>query len=101
MNDAFTPVIDRPQNLTVERWQRALQVNLTGYFLCARSAGKAMIANGHGGSIINVSSIGGVSGLGRGNFVYSVTKGGIVQMTRELAVEWGRYGIRVNAILPV
>jgi NAD(P)-dependent dehydrogenase (short-subunit alcohol dehydrogenase family) len=101
VNDAFTPVLARPQSLTYEMWQRALQVNLTGYFLCARSAGQAMIAGGRGGSIINMSSIAGVSGLGRGNFAYSVTKGGIIQMTRELAVEWGRYGIRVNAILPV
>ncbi|HXW81105.1 MAG TPA: SDR family NAD(P)-dependent oxidoreductase [Acidimicrobiales bacterium] len=100
LNGAFTPVLARPHALTLELWQRSVDVNLTGYFLCARSAGQAMIEAGRG-SIINISSIAGVSGLGRGNFVYSVTKGGIVQMTRELAVEWGRYGIRVNAILPV
>ncbi len=100
VNGVFTPVGARPHALTLEQWQRALQVNLTGYFLCARSAGRAMIEAGRG-SIINISSIAGVSAVGRGNFVYSVTKGGIIQMTRELAVEWGRYGIRVNAILPV
>jgi NAD(P)-dependent dehydrogenase (short-subunit alcohol dehydrogenase family) len=101
VNGAYTPVLARPHALPLELWQRAMQVNLTGYFLCARSAGQAMIDAGHGGSIINISSIAGVSALGRGNFAYSVTKGGIIQMTRELAVEWGRYGIRVNAILPV
>jgi NAD(P)-dependent dehydrogenase (short-subunit alcohol dehydrogenase family) len=101
VNGAFTPVLSRPQSLDLDSWQRALRVNLTGYFLCARAAGQAMIDADRGGSIINISSIAGVSGLGRGNFAYSVTKGGIVQMTRELAVEWGRYGIRVNAILPV
>ena len=101
VNGAFTPFLARPHALTLELWQRALTVNLTGYFLCARSAGQAMIEAGHGGSIINISSIAGLSALGRGNFAYSVTKGGIIQMTRELAVEWGRYGIRVNAILPV
>jgi NAD(P)-dependent dehydrogenase (short-subunit alcohol dehydrogenase family) len=101
VNGAYTPVLSRPHTLDLEPWQRSLRVNLTGYFLCARSAGRAMIDAGAGGSIINISSIAGVSGLGRGNFAYSVTKGGIIQMTRELAVEWGRYGIRVNAILPV
>jgi NAD(P)-dependent dehydrogenase (short-subunit alcohol dehydrogenase family) len=101
VNCAFTPVLCRPHDLDLSDWQRVLEVNLTGYFLCARSAGRSMIDRGEGGSIINISSIAGVSGLGRGNFAYSVSKGGIVQMTRELAVEWGRYGIRVNAILPV
>ncbi len=101
VNGAFTPVNARPHVLDLEVWERTMRVNLTGYFLCARSAGRAMIESGRGGSIINISSIAGVSALGRGNFVYSVAKGGIVQMTRELAVEWGRYGIRVNAILPV
>jgi NAD(P)-dependent dehydrogenase (short-subunit alcohol dehydrogenase family) len=101
VNGAFTPFLARPQALTLELWERAMNVNLTGYFLCARSAGQAMIDAGRGGSIINISSIAGLSALGRGNFAYSVTKGGIIQMTRELAVEWGRYGIRVNAILPV
>jgi NAD(P)-dependent dehydrogenase (short-subunit alcohol dehydrogenase family) len=101
VNGAFTPVNARPHALGLEEWERTMRVNLTAYFLCARSAGQAMINTGRGGSIINISSIAGVSGLGRGNFAYSVAKGGIVQMTRELAVEWGRYGIRVNAILPV
>lgn len=100
LNGAFTPVNARPHTLDLEVWERTMRVNLTAYFLCARSAGRAMIESGRG-SIINISSIAGVSALGRGNFAYSVAKGGIVQMTRELAVEWGRYGIRVNAILPV
>jgi NAD(P)-dependent dehydrogenase (short-subunit alcohol dehydrogenase family) len=59
-----------------------------------------MIRQGRGGSIINISSIAGSSALGRGNFVYSVTKGGINQFTRELAIEWSPHQIRVNAIQP-
>ncbi len=59
-----------------------------------------MIARGQGGAIVNIASIAGTSALGRGNVAYSVSKGGVVQLTRELAVEWGRYGIRVNAIQP-
>jgi len=74
-------------------------VNLTGYFLCARAAGRGMVARGYG-SIVNISSIAGSTALGRGNFAYSVTKGGVDAMTRELAVEWGRHGVRVNAVAP-
>jgi len=89
-----------PEDLTLEDWERVLKINLTGSFLCAQEAGRRMIARGQGGSIINISSIAGVSALGRGNFVYSTTKGAINQFTRELAIEWANHNIRVNAILP-
>jgi len=89
-----------PEDLTLEDWERVLKINLTGSFLCAQEAGRRMISRGQGGSIINISSISGVSALGRGNFVYSTTKGAINQMTRELAIEWANHHIRVNAILP-
>jgi NAD(P)-dependent dehydrogenase (short-subunit alcohol dehydrogenase family) len=59
-----------------------------------------MIAQGRGGSIINISSVTGSSGFGRGLVVYPVSKAGLNQLTRELAVEWSQYGIRVNAIQP-
>jgi len=88
-----------PLEVDIETWQRVLAVNLTGYFLCARAAGRGMVARGYG-SIVNISSIAGSTGLGRGNFAYSVTKGGVDAMTRELAVEWGRHGVRVNAVAP-
>ncbi|HEY3872489.1 MAG TPA: SDR family NAD(P)-dependent oxidoreductase [Actinocrinis sp.] len=88
-----------PLEVDIEAWQRVLAVNLTGYFLCARAAGRGMVARGYG-SIVNVSSIAGSTALGRGNFAYSVTKGGVDAMTRELAVEWARHGVRVNAVAP-
>jgi NAD(P)-dependent dehydrogenase (short-subunit alcohol dehydrogenase family) len=59
-----------------------------------------MIAQQMGGSIISIGSIAGASSLGRGNFVYGVAKAGVHQMTRELATEWAKHKIRVNAILP-
>lgn len=90
----------RPEELELAEWQRVLRVNLDGTFLVTREAGRRMIRAGRGGSIVNISSIAGSSALGRGNFVYSVTKGGINQFTRELAIEWAPHGIRVNAIQP-
>ncbi len=90
----------RPEDLSLGDWQHVLRVNLDGTFLTTREAGRRMIRRGQGGSILNISSIAGASALGRGNFVYSVTKGGINQFTRELAVEWAPHGIRVNAIMP-
>ena len=59
-----------------------------------------MIARGRGGAIMNMCSIAGTSALGRGNYPYSISKGGIVMMTKELAIEWAKHQIRVNAIQP-
>lgn len=89
-----------PEDLSLDDWHTVMAVNLDSTFMCAREAGRRMIRQGHGGSIINISSIAGITALGRGNFVYSVTKGGINQLTRELAVEWSPHQIRVNAIMP-
>ncbi len=90
----------RPETLPLEEWRRVVRVNLEGTWVCTQEAGRRMIAGGRGGSIVSISSIAGSSALGRGNFVYSVTKAGIIQFTRELAVEWAPHGIRVNAIQP-
>lgn len=89
-----------PEDLSLDDWRRVVRVNLEGTFRCSQEAGRRMIARGQGGSIVNISSIAGSSALGRGNFVYSVTKGGINQLTRELAIEWAPHQIRVNAIQP-
>jgi NAD(P)-dependent dehydrogenase (short-subunit alcohol dehydrogenase family) len=89
-----------PEELPLDDWNKALAICLTGYWLCCQAAGRHMIQAGNGGSIINISSIAGSLALGRGNLPYSVAKGGINQMTRELATEWAKYNIRVNAIQP-
>jgi NAD(P)-dependent dehydrogenase (short-subunit alcohol dehydrogenase family) len=99
-NAGRNPMQGRPEDFPLEIWQDVLRTNLTGYFLNARAAGKRMIAQGRGGSIVNVSSIASASSLGRGNLAYGTSKSGVNQLTRELAVEWAHHRIRVNAIQP-
>lgn len=100
VNNAYLGFHTPPQDISLAEWQSALAVCLTGYFLNAREFGRRAIFAKKTASIVNMSSISGSSALGRGNFSYSVAKGGINQMTRELAIEWARSKIRVNAIQP-
>jgi 3-oxoacyl-[acyl-carrier protein] reductase len=76
-----------------------LDVNLKGAFLCAKSFGRARVAAGGGGAIVNVASTAAFSAR-RGAAHYSASKAGMVALTRSLALEWGTYGIRANAVAP-
>ncbi len=84
--------------LTLEDWERVLRNNLTSAFLCAQAAARIMAERG-GGRIVNIGSISGQRGS-YGRTAYGVTKAGIHQMTRIMAVELGPRGIAVNAIAP-
>jgi NAD(P)-dependent dehydrogenase (short-subunit alcohol dehydrogenase family) len=85
---------------SLEKWNEVLAVNATGTFLCCRAAAKRMLATG-GGAIVNIASIMGLSGGGLyPNISYQTSKGAVVNMTRALALEWAKGGIRVNAIAP-
>ena len=80
------------------QWHRVIAVNLTGVFLASQAVGRRMIARRRG-RIINIASIAGELGL-PGTIAYSASKGGVVQLTRALAVEWAPHNVRVNAIAP-
>ncbi len=100
LNAPFWFARTAPEDLALADWNKTLAISLTGYWLCSQAAGRRMIQRGNGGCIINISSIAGSLALGRGNFPYSVAKSGINQLTRELATEWAKHSIRVNAIQP-
>jgi NAD(P)-dependent dehydrogenase (short-subunit alcohol dehydrogenase family) len=88
------PVVDLDESV----WQRVIDVNLKGVYLCAKHAIPAMIRGG-GGSIINVSSLAGTRGS-RQSHAYAMAKGGVISLTQSLAVTYGPQGIRANAIAP-
>ena len=86
--------------LPLSDWDKVVAVNLTGVFLCSQAAASVMLHKGSG-AIVNLASIMGFSGGGLyPNVSYQATKGGVVNMTRALAVEWAPSGIRVNAVAP-
>jgi len=86
-------------DMPADKWRLALDVNLTGYFLMAREAARTMIAQGIGGSIINLSSKSGLD-ASKNNTAYNATKAGELHMARGWALELGEHGIRVNSIAP-
>lgn len=97
-NAGISPALQRSERLGTADWQRVLDTNLTGVFICARAAGAVMLRQG-AGSIINMSSVHGQVGLPR-LAAYSASKGGVEQLTRTLALEWAHAGVRVNAVAP-
>jgi NAD(P)-dependent dehydrogenase (short-subunit alcohol dehydrogenase family) len=82
-----------------EDWNRVIGTDLSGVFRVAQAAANRMVAAGRGGSIVNIASM---LGLGGASLLaaYSAAKAGVINLTRTLAVEWARHGIRVNAIAP-
>jgi 3-oxoacyl-[acyl-carrier protein] reductase len=85
--------------ITPEHWDRILAVNLRGMFLVAQAVARHMIGRGQGGAIVNMSSTNGL--VGEALYAhYNASKGGVLTLTKTMAIELGRYGIRVNALCP-
>jgi NAD(P)-dependent dehydrogenase (short-subunit alcohol dehydrogenase family) len=96
-----TAAILRPgalDTLSLAEWNAVLAVNLTGYFLCAQVFGRQMRAQRRG-SIVHISSIAGSNAQGASG-AYSVSKAGVIMLSRQLANEWGPHGIRSNVVSP-
>ena len=87
--------VDTPEDV----WHRVIDVNLKGVFLGCKHGIPAMLASG-GGSIINTASFVAVMGAATSQIAYTASKGGVLAMTREIAVEYARQGIRANALCP-
>jgi NAD(P)-dependent dehydrogenase (short-subunit alcohol dehydrogenase family) len=83
----------------VDLWDRVIEVNLTGYFLATQAFGR-LLRDGGGGAIVNISSAAGEA-PSIANGAYCASKAGVLALTRQIAVEWGPYGIRANAVSPI
>jgi NAD(P)-dependent dehydrogenase (short-subunit alcohol dehydrogenase family) len=99
INCAGIPQHDPAEHTPLDTWDRVLNINLRGTFLCCQAAARVMLQKGSG-VIVNFSSIAGVVGVGRGANAYCASKGGVNALTKQLALEWADRGIRVNAIAP-
>jgi len=92
-----------PEDMPLEQFERVVDINVKGTFIMSQAVGKTMIARGKGGPIVNIASVAGLVG-GNPKYIqavgYHASKGAVVNMTRDLATSWARYGITVNAIAP-
>jgi 2-deoxy-D-gluconate 3-dehydrogenase len=98
VNNSGAAIVKPLVETTPAEWRKVLETNLTGAFHCCRAVGPGMIARRRG-KVVNVASILGTRGL-PGYAAYSASKGGLLALTRALAVEWARHNIQVNAIAP-
>jgi NAD(P)-dependent dehydrogenase (short-subunit alcohol dehydrogenase family) len=98
VNNAGVAVTKNAEDLTEEDWDYVVDINLKGVFMLSQAVGRVMIAQKHG-RIINIASMFGLVGDKR-ILPYLASKGGVIQLTKGLALEWAKYNILVNAVAP-
>jgi 2-deoxy-D-gluconate 3-dehydrogenase len=99
VNNAGRPLLKAVVDVTDAEWDDVIDTNLKGAFFLSQLFGRACIASNRPGTIVNMASTHGMTGLA-GRSVYGISKAGLIQMTRMLAIEWAGNDIRVNAIAP-
>jgi len=101
VNNAGVNLVKAATDETTEEFRHELEVNIVAPFALSALCARSMIDSGRGGSIVNVASIWGVVGVGQiPDAGYAASKGALVSMTRELAAQWARRGVRVNTLAP-
>lgn len=99
-NNAGICINTPAQEMTFAQWKKVIDINLTGVYLCSVAAGRVMLKQGYG-SIINTASMSGhIVNVPQPQCAYNASKAGVIMLTKSLAVEWAKKGIRVNSISP-
>lgn len=99
-NNAGICINTPAEEMTFAQWKKVIDINLTGVYLCSVAAGRVMLKQGYG-SIINTASMSGhIVNVPQPQCAYNASKAGVIMLTKSLAVEWAKKGIRVNSISP-
>lgn len=99
VNSAGVVFLAPAEDLSLDYWDKTININLKGSFLVTQAVGRAMIATGNGGKIINLASQAGTVAIEE-HVAYCASKFGVIGMSKTFAAEWGKYGITVNTISP-